>query len=62
MPYAAIINVLILICILVTLVVLKNPLGLLAILVLPNMPYGLMADKSDDEDDEGNPIGFVHHG
>lgn len=61
MTHALIFNALILAVIAFALYVTSNPLVLMCLLLLKEMPYGLMvADEDDDDDEEGKPIGFVH--
>lgn len=59
MIHALILNLAIIGLIIVALIVTGNPLALLGIVFLKEMPYGLIAPM-DDEDPPGRPIGFVH--
>ena len=48
-----------------TVVVLGNPLGLLSVLLLRELPYSLLFENYmpvmlDDNNEEKNPIGFLH--
>ncbi len=62
MNHALILNLAIIALIVVVLVVTNNPLALLGIAFLREMPYGLLqSDEADEEDEKSNPIGFVHH-
>ena len=55
MKEALIINVLILILIGLVIVMTQNPLALICVLLLREMPYGLIAGDDDDEEDEKDP-------
>ena len=61
MKHALVLNLAILAVIALVIVVTGNVLALLALVLLRDMPYGLLANE--DEDGEGgppgNPIGFV---
>ena len=59
MNHALTLNILILLVILVALIVTANPLVLMCLLLLKEMPYGLLAQDTDDEE-EGKPMGFIH--
>ena len=61
MKHALILNVLIVLAVLVALAVTQNLASLLGLLTLKDMPYGLLAVGAGDDEEEGNPIGFVHH-
>lgn len=63
MTHALILNALILAVILAALVITSNPLVLMCLLLLKEMPYGLMVEEDEPEqaEDAGNPMGFVHH-
>lgn len=48
-----------------TVVMLGNPLGLLSVLLLRELPYSLLSEGDmpvmpDDNNEEKNPIGFLH--
>lgn len=60
MLHALLINIAIIAAIVATIVLTHNPLALLALMFLKEMPFGLML-AGQDEEEEGNPIGFVHH-
>lgn len=58
MEHALILNIAIVIAVIIGMVVLENPLALFALLLLKEMPYGLLQkDEEDSEDPEG--IGFI---
>ena len=61
MNQALLLNLGILIVIGVCLVQLNNPLALFGLLLLKELPYGLMLQGSGEEEVEegGNPIGFI---
>jgi hypothetical protein len=63
MNQALLLNIAIVAAIIVCLVVLQNPLALFGLLLLKEMPYGLLASSQEDsesiETDEGSSIGFV---
>lgn len=64
MNHALVLNLAIIALILTALVITGNPLALLAIVLIRDMPYGLLQSDDEDEDEEeekSNPIGFVHH-
>lgn len=61
MNHALILNALIVAVVLVALVITSNPACLLGMLLLKEMPYGLLTMQDDELDEEGKPIGFVHH-
>ena len=59
MKYALAVNIGIIVLILVALLVLKNPLALLAIVLLREMPYELLLPPEQEEPEEGEPcMGF----
>lgn len=57
MNHALILNLAIIGLIVVALFVTGNPLVLMGVVFLKEMPYGLLAQ---DEEPEGRPIGFIH--
>ncbi len=60
MHHALLLNVGILIAIILCLVMLNNPLALFGLLLLKDLPYGLMVGQKEDEEDEpSRPIGFI---
>lgn len=61
MLHALILNALILIVIAVALYLTSNPLVLMCLLLLKEMPYGLMVKDEEDEEDEEKPMGFIHN-
>lgn len=61
MNYALILNLAIIGLIVVVLVLTGNPLALLGIAFIRDMPYGLLAQDEEETDEKGRPIGFVHH-
>jgi hypothetical protein len=60
MNHAILLNIAIILVVAFALFVTNNPLVLMCLLLLKEMPYGLLA-IDEDEDDESKPIGFVHH-
>lgn len=60
MIHALLLNIAILVVVAYALFVTSNPMVLLLLLLLKEMPYGLLA-MDEDEEDESKPIGFVHH-
>ena len=61
MNHALILNALIVIVVILALVITSNPAVILGLLLLKEMPYGLLTMEPDDADEEGRPMGFVHH-
>lgn len=64
MNHALVLNLAIIALIVAVLVVTSNPLALLGVAFIRDMPYGLLQtdDEDESEDEEkSNPIGFVHH-
>lgn len=59
MNQALILNLAICVCAIVCLVVLNNPLGLFVLMLLKDLPYGLMLPVVADGEEESKPIGFV---
>lgn len=65
MNHALILNIGILVLIVVALAMTNNPLALLGIAFLREMPYGLLQQEDQSEDDDepeeevGRPIGFI---
>jgi hypothetical protein len=63
MNQALLLNIAIVAAIIVCLVVLQNSLALFGLLLLKEMPYGLLTSSQEDsesaETDEGGSIGFV---
>jgi len=60
MLHALLINLAIIGAIVLTIILTSNPLALFALMFLKEMPFGLMLGDQDEEE-QGNPIGFVHH-
>jgi hypothetical protein len=60
MNHALILNLAIIGLIVVVLVITNNPLALLGIAFIRDMPYGLLQQEEEEEDEKGRPIGFVH--
>lgn len=63
MNHALILNVGILAVVLIALFATSNPLVLLGIAFLKDMPYGLLDNSQpevEEEEPAGRPIGFVH--
>lgn len=58
MGYALGLNLLIIAFLAAALLVTSNPLVLFGLLLLKELPYGLLVPE--DEEEEGKPIGFVH--
>jgi hypothetical protein len=64
MTHALILNALILLVIGIALYLTSNPLVLMCLLLLKELPFGLMVNDDDDEDpgeDESKPMGFIHN-
>lgn len=60
MNQALALNAFIILAVLVAMVVLKNPLALFGLLLLKELPYGLMVpQESADEVEDAEGIGFV---
>lgn len=60
MNHALLLNLAIIGLIVVALILTSNPLALLGIAFIRDMPYGLLAQDEDEEKEKGRPIGFVH--
>ena len=58
MNHAILLNIAIIILVGLALFLTSQPLVLLCLMFLKEMPYGLLA--GDDEEDESKPIGFIH--
>lgn len=58
MTQALILNLAIIACVTAGMLVLQNPLALFGLLLLKEMPYGLLVPQ-EDEEEEGRPIGFT---
>ena len=61
MNHALILNFMIFAAVMAALFVTSNPVVLLGLLMLKEMPYGLLTMSEDEEDEQGKPMGFVHH-
>lgn len=62
MKYAFALNIAILGLIAFVIWLTSNPMALIGIVFLKDMPYGLLVnDDEEGEEEEGRPIGFVHH-
>lgn len=61
MKYALALNLAILATIFAVVFMTGNALALIALVLLRDMPYGLLADEGENGEDEqsGNPIGFM---
>lgn len=60
MNQALLLNLAIIAAAIVCMVVLNNPLGLFTLMLLKDLPYGLMLPQvEEEEEDESKPIGFV---
>lgn len=60
MNHALYLNLAIILAITIGMVVLQNPLALFALLLLKEMPYGLMVQPDPEEpEEESKPIGFI---
>ena len=57
MNQALLLNIGIVFAVVVCMAMLQNPLALFALLLLKDMPYGLLVSQEDEE--ESQPIGFV---
>lgn len=60
MNHALILNALIVLAVLIALVLTSNPVVLLGLLLLKEMPYGLLTMPEDEGDEKSTPIGFIH--
>lgn len=62
MNHALLLNLAIIGLIVVALILTSNPLALLGIAFIRDMPYGLLEQDEDEEKEKekGRPIGFVH--
>lgn len=60
MNHALLLNLAIIGLIVVALILTSNPLALLGIAFIRDMPYGLLAQDDEEEEEKGRPIGFVH--
>jgi hypothetical protein len=60
MNHALILNLLIVGVVVLALAITSQPVVLLGLLMLRDMPYGLLAVENDDEEEEGKPMGFIH--
>lgn len=58
MGYAIALNLLIIAFLSAALYLTSNPLVLFGLLLLKELPYGLLVPEDDEE--EGKPMGFVH--
>ena len=61
MIYALILNIAILGLIAFVIWLTANPLALIGIVFLKEMPFGLLVPPDSDIDEQGRPIGFIHH-
>lgn len=61
MKYALILNIAILGLIAFVIWLTSNPLALLGIVFLKEMPFGLMLQGGEEDEEEGRPMGFIHH-
>lgn len=59
MNHALYLNLAIILAVIVGMVLLQNPLVLFALLLLKELPYGLLMQTTEEEEDESKPIGFV---
>lgn len=57
MNQALFLNIAIIATVIICMTILHNPLALFALLLLKDLPYGLMLPVSEEE--ESKPIGFV---
>ena len=60
MNHALLLNIAIILVVGFSLAITSNPMVLLILLLLKEMPYALLT-MDEDEDDESKPMGFVHH-
>lgn len=58
MNQALLLNLAIIACVIICMVVLHNPLGLVALMLLKDLPYGLLAPSSEEKP-KPKPIGFI---
>ena len=59
MNHALYLNLAIILAITIGMVLLQNPLALFALLLLKELPYGLLMQTTEEEENESKPIGFV---
>lgn len=59
MNHALILNAMIWIAVLAALFLTSNPVVLLGLLLLKEMPYGLLT-MEEEPDEKSTPIGFIH--
>jgi len=59
MNQALLLNLAIIACIALAVIHLQNPLALFGLLLLKEMPYGLLVQQ-EEEEKEGKPIGFTN--
>lgn len=60
MLYALILNLAILGLIAFVIWLTSNPLALIGIVFLKEMPFGLLL-QGEETDEQGRPMGFIHH-
>jgi hypothetical protein len=61
MNHALTLNLAIIALIVVVIAVTGNPLALLGLGLLREMPYGLLQSDDSEDDEKTRPIGFVRH-
>lgn len=59
MNQALLLNLAIVAAAIVCMVVLHNPLGLFVLMLLKDLPYGLMLPAAEEPEEESKPIGFI---
>lgn len=59
MNHAFYLNLAIIAAAIICMLVLHNPLGLFVLMLLKDLPYGLVLQSSEEGEEESRPIGFV---
>lgn len=59
MNHALYLNLAIVAAAIICMVVLHNPLGLFVLMLLKDLPYGLMLPAAEEPEEESKPIGFI---
>ena len=59
MNQALLLNLAIIAAAIICSVALHNPLALVVLMLLKDLPYGLMLPQVEEEEEESKPIGFI---
>jgi hypothetical protein len=59
MNQALLLNLAIIAAAIICSVALQNPLALVVLMLLKDLPYGLMLPQVEEEEEESKPIGFI---